>query len=101
MLFKSKGNDKKLRISVETYNTSPVNYVRINVRDGDNSRIITRSIDSLGFVDISYIDLDDLLLLTERAYEAGKSGREFELSFREYAEDGELYAEDGELLDEY
>ena len=90
----SKGDDKKFRISVETYAMRPVSYVRINVRDGDNSRIITRSIDSLGFVDISYIDLDDLLILTERAYEAGKSGKEFELSFREYTEDGEL-------LDEY
>ena len=83
-----------MRISVETYDTRPVSYVRINVRDGDNSRIITRSVDSLGFVDISYIDLDDLLLLTERAYEAGKCGKGFELSFREYTEDGEL-------LDEY
>ena len=83
-----------MRISVETYDMRPVSYIRINVRDGDNSRIITRSIDSLGLVDISYIDLDDLLLLTERAYEAGKSGKEFELSFREYSEDGEL-------LDEY
>ena len=90
-----------MRISVETFDTRPVSYVRINVRDGDNSRIITRSIDSLGLVDISYIDLDDLLLLTERAYEAGKRGKEFKLSFREYAEDGELLAEDGELLDEY
>ena len=83
-----------MRISVETYTMRPESYVRINVRDGDCGRIITRSIDSLGLVDISYIDLDDLLLLTERAYEAGKSGKEFELSFREYTEDGEL-------LDEY
>ena len=83
-----------MRISVETYAMRPVSYVRINVRDGDNGRIITRSIDSLGLVDISYIDLDDLLLLTERAYEAGKSGKEFEVTFREYTEDGEL-------LDEY
>ena len=82
-----------MRISVETFATRPQSYIRINVRDGDNGRIMTRSIDSLGFVDISYIDLDDLLLLTERAYEAGKSGKEFELTFREYTEDGELYDE--------
>ena len=69
-------------------------YVRIKVSDGDYRRSIDRFVDSFGIVDISYVDLDDLMLLTERAYEAGKSGKEFELSFREYTEDGEL-------LDEY
>lgn len=82
-----------MRISVESYDARPERCVKISVSDGDYRRTIIRSVDSFGFADLSYVDLDDLLLLTERAYEAGKSGKEFELTFREYTEDGELYDE--------